>query len=364
MKPKIAIIYLSFHCEPYMDDIVSSLKKLTYPRDRVEFVIVDNPHPELGPSVQYLEENVMPLSGKEIPHVTLLPQSSNLGFGLGNNAGVQWALENGFDYVFFHNNDGFMAANALEPIIETMEKDKTIGAAQSLMLLHPETELVNSTGNAYNYLGFGFCNDYRVPVASLNLPPVKEVAYTSGAALMMRADLIREYGAWDPDFWMYHEDLEWSFRLWIVGYKSVMIRDSIFYHKYQFSRSITKFYWMERNRFGTMLMYFNWATLLVLFPMLLAMEFALIAFALKGGWWSERKKVYQYWIKKESWQLWLKKRARIQSMKKITDRDLLALSVPGIYFQDKMTDNWIVNKVGNPILAVYYWIVVKGLIRW
>ncbi len=364
MKPRVAIIYLSFHCEPYMDDVVSSLKKLSYPHDRVELVIVDNPHPEFGPSIQYLEENVMPLSGKEIPHVTLLPQASNVGFGLGNNAGVDWALANGFDYVFFHNNDGFMAANSLEPIIEAMENDKTIGAAQSLMLLHPETDLINSTGNAYNYLGFGFCNDYRVPITSLNLPAVKEVAYASGAALMVRTDLIKKYGAWDPDFWMYHEDLEWSFRLKIVGYKSVMIRDSVFYHKYQFSRSISKFFWMERNRFGVLLMYFNWATLLLLFPMLFAMELALSAFALKGGWWSERKKVYQYWSKKESWQLWLKKRAKIQSLKKITDRELLSSAVSGIYFQDKLTDNWIVNKIGNPILAIYHWIVVKGLIWW
>lgn len=364
MYPRIAIVYLSFHCEPYMDDVVSSLKKLTYPRDRVEFVIVDNPHPEFGPSVKYIEETVMPFSGTEIPHTTLLPQPENLGFGPGNNAGVVWALEHGFDYVFFHNNDGFMAANCLEPIIETMEGDKTIGAAQSLMLLHPETELINSTGNAFHYLGFGFCNEYRKLLSDTKLPPVQEVAYASGAALMMRADLIRQYGMWDNDFFMYHEDLEWSFRLRVAGYRTVMVRDSVFYHKYQFSRSITKFYWMERNRYGTMLMFFRWPTLLLLAPMALALEFGLIAFALKGGWWEERKKVYRYWIKKSSWDLWLHKRRSIQSIRTIRDRDLLNLAVPGIYFQDKSTDNPLVKYVGNPIMTAYYWLVVKPFIWW
>lgn len=364
MLPKIAIIYLSFHCEPYIDDVVSSLKKLTYPRDRVEFVIVDNPHPEFGPSVKFLEENVMPLSGTEIPHTTILPQKENLGFGPGNNAGVVWALEHNFDYVFFHNNDGFMAANCLEPIIEVMEHDKTIGAAQSLMLLHPETELVNSTGNAFHYLGFGFCNEYRKRLTDLKLPVVKDVSYASGAALMMRADLIRQFGMWDNDFFMYHEDLEWSFRLRVAGYRSVMVRDSVFYHKYQFSRSISKFYWMERNRYGTMLMFFRWPTLILLAPMALLLELGLMLFAFKGGWWQERKKVYQYWLKKSSWQMWLKKREYIQSIRKIRDRDLLNLAVPGIYFQDKSTDNPIVNYVGNPIMTAYYWVVVKTLIWW
>lgn len=364
MMPKIAIVYLSFHCEPYIDDVVSSLKKLTYPHDRVEFIVVDNPHPEFGPSVKYLEETVMPLSGREIPHTTLLPQATNLGFAGGNNAGVKWALEHDFDYVFFHNNDGFMAANCLEPIIKVMEADKTIGAAQSLMLLHPETDLVNSTGNAFHYLGFGFCNEYRRPIAQLTLPPVKDVAYASGAALMMRADLIREYGMWDEDFFLYHEDLEWSLRLRVVGYRSVMIRDSVFYHKYQFSRSISKFYWMERNRYGTMLMFFRWPTLILLAPMVLALELGLILFALKGGWWEERKKVYSYWSKWTNWQVWLKKRVHIQSIRKINDRDLFNLAVPGIYFQDAATDNPIVNYVGNPIMTVYFWLVVKGLIWW
>ena len=51
-QPKIAIIYLSFHCEPYIDDVMSALKKLTYPKDKLAFVVVDNPHPEYGSSIR------------------------------------------------------------------------------------------------------------------------------------------------------------------------------------------------------------------------------------------------------------------------------------------------------------------------
>lgn len=360
---KIAIIYLSFHCEPYIDDVVSSLKKLTYPREQVEFVIVDNPHPEHGSSVRYLEENVMPLSGLIIPHTTILAQKENLGFAGGNNEGIKWALEHGFDYVFFHNNDGFMAANCLEPLVEQMENDKTIGVAQSLMLIHPETDLVNSTGNVFQYLGFGFCGDYRKKYKDLNLPAVSEIGYASGAALLMRADLLKEYGLWDEDFFLYHEDLEYSFRLRVAGYLSVLIKDSIFYHKYQFSRSITKFYWMERNRYGVMLMFFRIPTLLILLPIALALEIGLWLFALKGGWWRERVKVYQYWLKVSSWKLWLGKRKNILKIRKIKDRDLLKIAVAGIYFQEKAMENPLLVYVGNPVMKVYFWIV-KLIVWW
>lgn len=363
--PKIAIIYLQFyHNEDHINDAVSALKHITYPKDKVEFVIVANPHPEHGSFVHYIEQAVMPLSGTEIPHVTLLPQEENTGFAGGNNIGTTWALEHGFDYVYYHNNDGFFATNALEPLMEAMENDPTIGAAQSLLLLHPETDLVNSTGNSMQFLGFGYCDDYRRPIKDITLPPIKEVAYASGAALLVRTSVIREYGAWDHDFFLYHEDLEWSLRLRMAGYKIVMVRDSVFYHKYQFARSITKFYWMERNRYGTMLMYFKWPTLLLLLPMQIAMEIGLLLFALKGGWMSERMKVYTYWFNKEHIRLWLGKRKKVQQLRKVSDRHLLSYTVSGIHFQDKMTDNWVVNYVGNPILSVYYWIVVKGLIWW
>lgn len=362
--PKVAIVYLSFHSEPYIDDVVSSLKKLTYPKDKIEFIIVDNPHPEYGSSVRFIEENVLPMSGGEIPHTTLLPQKENLGFAGGNNVGVDWALANGFDYIYFHNNDGFMAANSLEPIVETMENDKTIGAAQSVMLLHPETDLVNSTGNAFHYLGFGFCDQYRTRFSELKLPAIKEISYASGAALMMRADLIKQYGSWDNDFFLYHEDLEWSFRLRVAGYRIVLVRDSVFYHKYQFSRSITKFYWMERNRYGVMLMFFRWPTLFLLAPIAIALEIGLWLFAIKGGWMQERIKVYKYWLKLSNWPIWLKKRAYIQSIRKINDRDLLKNAKSEISFQEKSMKNvWLVY-LGNPVMRLYYWLIVKGLIWW
>jgi len=363
-RPKIAIVYLSYHCQPYMDDVVSALKKITYPKDKLELVIVDNPHPEYGSSVRFIEETVIPMSGKEIPHVTLLPQKENIGFAGGNNEGIKWAIENGFDYVFFHNNDGFLATNALEPLVEAMEADKKIGVAQSLMLLHPETEYINSTGNSFHYLGFGFCDDYKKKYKDLNLSKVKEISYASGAALLMRVDLLKQFGAWDEDFFLYHEDLEYSFRLRAAGYKIVLARDSIFYHKYQFSRSIEKFYWMERNRYGVMLMFFKWPTLLLLLPMGLILESGLWLFAFMNGWWKKRLEVYKYWLKFSSWKLWMKKRKKIQSLRKVSDRYLLSFSVPEIKFQEKFMENRLLKYAGNPVMRGYYWLMVKGLVWW
>lgn len=364
-RPKIAIVYLLYyHNKSYVDDAVSALKKMTYPKDQVEFVIVSNEHPQDGSFLYYIEDTVMPLSGKEIPHVTVLPQKGNSGFAGGCNAGTDWALENGFDYVYYHNNDGFFAANALESIVDAMEEDKTIGIAQSLLLLHPDTDLINTAGNSFHYLGFGFCDEYRTPVANVHLPAVKDIAYASGAGFLVRSDLVKEFGSWDHDFFLYHEDLEWSFRLRAAGYRVVVVRDSVFYHKYQFGRSVEKFFWMERNRYAVMLMFFKWPTLLLILPMMIVMEVGLWLFAIKGKWVGKRVDVWKYWMKPSSWKLWLGKRKNIQKLRKVSDRYLLSYSVPTIIFQDASVQNPVLDLIGNPIMKLYYYIVVRGLIWW
>jgi len=364
-RPKIGIVYLLFyHNESYVDNVVSALKKLTYPRESVEFIIVANPHPEDGSFVHYIEDTVMPLSGTLIPRTTLLPQKENTGFATGNNIGAQKAIELGCDYIFYHNNDGFFASDALEPLIGALEADEKIGMAQSLMLLHPDSEYVNSAGNVFQYLGFGYCDEYRTKAEDLTLPPIKEIAYASGAALMVRAELVEKYGGWDDDFFLYHEDLEWGFRLRTLGYKVVLVRDSIFYHQYQFSRSISKFFFMERNRHAIMLMFFRWPTLLLLLPIAVVLELGLWFFSIRNGYADKRLAVYNYWLQPKHLKLWYKKRKRVQTSRVISDRELLTYARPGIHFQEKEMHNPLLTYIGNPVMKLYYNIVVRGLIWW
>ncbi len=362
-QPKVAIVYLSFHCEPYIEDVVSALKKMSYPKECVELVIVDNPHPQHGSSVRFLEEQVMSLSGNDLPHITLLAQKENLGFAGGNNVGIKWALDNGFDFVYFHNNDGFVAANFLEPLIDVMEKDKTVGAVQSLLMLYPEADLLNSSGNSFHYLGIGFCNNLRVKKDSLKLEKVFETSYASGAAILMRTDLLRQYGLWDQDFFLYHEDVEYCFRLKIAGYKITVASDSLFYHKYSFSRNQEKFYYIERNRFGVMLMFFKWRTLLLFFPMGVVLELGLLLFATKQGWLKEKLEAYFYWLKLSSWKLWLKKRKYIQSIRKVSDKEMIKTFVGKVVFNEKSIKNPLLDNIANPLMN-FYWKIVKSIIIW
>lgn len=359
-------MYLLWDQEPkrYLPDAIAGIQKQTYDHDLIEFLVVYNSHkPEHESQASYIESELE--KHKEVlPHVTFLNQDTNLGFSGGNNLGKQWAIDHGFDYVFLHNGDGILAPDCIKELVFAMDSDLDIGVAQSLMLLHPETHLINSSGNNFHYLGFGYTDQYKRHVRELSLPKVKDIGYASGGAVMMRTDLLKEYGLWDEDYFMYHEDTDYSLRMKMVGKRVVIARDSVFYHKYQFAKSIQKYYWMERNRYTILFVFYKWRTLLLLTPILIPLELGLFLFSFKNGWWREKLRVYAYWLNPRNWKTWKPKRAFIQKRRTISDRVLLKDAVTGIYFQEKEFEHPIITLIANPIMNLYYRLIVRTLVRW
>lgn len=363
LPSKVAIVYLSYHADPHLPDVLLALRGMTYPKDQVAFIVVDNYHPEHGSSEAVIKETFMEESEKTIPEVVVLAQKENLGFAGGNNVGLEWAIDHGYDYVLFHNDDGYLAADAVRNFVQAMESDPKIGIAQGLVRLHPHTELVNTSGNAYHYLGFGFGNDYKVPVEVIDTTTVREIDYASGSCMMVRTDLAKTHGGWDQDYFMYHEDMEWSFRLRTLGYKIVLVPTAQFFHKYSFARSIKKFFFMERNRVGFLLTYFKIPTLLLLLPMLVMLEIGLWFSAWQGKRLETRQELYQYWKRAKHWKMWLTKRKKIQEQRLVSDRTLLQHSVASITFQEKEMESSLLTYIGNPLMSVYYWII-RVIIIW
>ena len=362
-KPKVAIVYLYYwedlRC---VKNMVAAMQELEYPKELLELVIVSNFHEEKTKDFEtYLKNVVLPLSGGILPHITYLPQKENFCFAGGNNMGAGWAIENKFDYVFFHNGDGYLAPNAISELVKVFHDEK-VAIAQSLVLLEPQHHLVNTAGNCFHFLGLGYASEEGKVAAELLLPEVREISYASGAAFMIAVPLIKKYGGWDSDFFMYHEDLEWSLRLRTYGYKIVLASKSMFYHEYTFATRARHFFWMERNRFAVLIMFYKWRTLVLLLPMLLILELGLIVFSIKKGWFDTRKAVYSYWWKKENRALWFEKRKYIQKHRLVSDRLILKYAVATIPSQQTQVKNLALTFIGNPLMVVYYYFL--RLIIW
>ncbi len=347
-NPRVLIIVLLYNSAEYIGDCFSSLQKIIYPTDKFKVLAIDNASTDA--SAATIKNNY--------PEVELIRSLKNVGFAGGNNLGFEYAAKHGFDYVYLLNVDTVVEPDFLDQALAVAQSDSRIAAVQSKLLLFSDQSKLNSIGNEIHYLGFGFAGGHATSDFEMN---VKAVAYPSGAACLLDMAKLKSVGYFAPEFFMYHEDTDLGWRLWLNGYKCMLAPKSVVYHKYDFSRSITKYYFMERNRLMMILQNYKLGTLALIFPAWLGMELGLLPFAFVSGFWREKLKAYGYFFSVANIKKMSSRRQWVQTHRQMSDRDMLKHFVGEILFQD--IKNPVLKYVANPIFNLYLKII-KRLIWW
>ncbi|TAK04851.1 glycosyltransferase family 2 protein [Patescibacteria group bacterium] len=363
MIPKFSIITVSWGHARFMPALFASLDRMTYPKDQVKIWLLDNQSPDDTFAVVrgMLDESGTKTKGG-FP-CALIKSPTNRGFAGGNNDCMAQALAEGYDWLFLLNPDTEIAPDTLTKLAAAAG-DATVGCLQPLMILHPDTDRVNSVGNAIHYLGMSYCDGYRLKRDDPRLAPFlkpRDLVSVSGAAMVLSAPAVREVGMLDEALFAYHEDVELSWRLRLAGWKLRFVPDAVIWHKYEFSRSISKYYWMERNRFLVMLMCYRAATLVLIAPMLLALELGMLPFGIMRGWGREKFRVYGYFLHAKHWRELFVARGRNQKLRKTSDRAVTAGFATIVDYQE--ISNPILTWIGNPLMTLY-WRICRLLLWW
>lgn len=385
ITPRVGIIYLTYNGPDSYTDITrcfNTLVNLDYPKECVEIICVENPSNH-GESIPFIEHDWLPRSGVDFPKLTFHRNEKDLGYSGANNVGLNIAIKHGCDFIFLLNQDSDVHPLFLKTAVERAQKDKDVMFVQSLLLLGQDKNRVNSIGNRYYFLGHGYSGGYgwTKDQAIMFLDNERKtnpdliVPYFTGAAVLVRVEMAKKIGLFDTPFYMYHEDVDATFNARIHGWKTVVEPTSIVYHYYAFSKSIKKFYWMERNRLMVDLTYYKWQTLFFLFVPFVCVEFFSLLFAFKSGWWREKIRSWIFFIYPSTWKWVFKRRQRIQRERIISDREFFSWSTSKILFQEsglegdgakgikKDAGGFIVSNIANPILTLY-WNVIYFCMRW
>lgn len=133
------------------------------------------------------------------------------------------------EYILFLNNDTQVQPNWLQPLVDLIESDETIGMVGS-KLIYPNGRLQEAGGiiwkdaSAWNY-----GNGQNPAMPEYNY--VKEVDYISGAAIMIRSTLWNQLGGFDETFApAYCEDSDLAFQVRAAGYKVMFQPKSVVVH--------------------------------------------------------------------------------------------------------------------------------------
>lgn len=361
---KVAVITALWYEDKFLSKLFKSLEVVDYPISDWEIVMIDNRNSEI--TRRWIETNVKPKIGKTLPQFTLLPAGNDTGFAAGNNACMERAIERGAKAVYLLNEDAHGDAMFLRRAVERLEADKDIAAVQSLILLDSPEGGVNSIGNCLHFLGFSYCDGYKMPrhdalgylrVKTL-VDPKQKIASASGAAVLFRAEALAVTGLFDESYHLYHEDLDLSLRLREAGYSLVVEPSSIVFHQYEFGRSTEKYYWMEKNRYRLIFEHYQLWTIIVLLPALIFSEIGLIVFGISSGTLGARFKVYGYIFDPRNWGEILEKRERVQRLRRRGDKEILQTAVSSIGYQETKMP---AMRIFNALMAAY-WAVAKHLI--
>lgn len=345
---KVAVVIVTYNSARFIPDCLGSLSRMAKDGLDVDVIVIDNGSKD---------DSVALLKG--YPFAEVVATGKNLGFAGGNNLGIRMATERGAAYAYLLNHDTEVRPDFLVEAVRLAEAEPKAGSVQSLLLLSPDKDLVNSTGNAIHFLGFGYCLDYRRRADALRLPSRREIAYASGAGVLLRVEALRKVGLFDEELFLYHEDLDLGWRLRLAGFVNLLAPASVVHHKYEFSRSISKYYFMERNRYLVFMKNLRLWTLLLLAPFMLVTEVALALASLRSGWWKEKLKVCAYFLRPASWRYLARARRETGRIRAVGDREIVRLFVPTITYQEVAGP--FTKYVANPLMTLT-WAVVRLLI--
>src|SRR3990172_5147160 len=96
--------------------------------------------------------------------------------------------------------------------------------------------------------------------------------FASGGAMAIRREAFFEVGGFDPDYFMYHEDVDLGWRLWLQGYKILYVPSAVVHHRQgggYAGDSAPVYFLNERNALFTVIKNCGDAWLARLLPLLL-----------------------------------------------------------------------------------------------
>ncbi|WP_294186240.1 glycosyltransferase family 2 protein [uncultured Sphingobacterium sp.] len=219
--PKVAVVILNWNGRFFLEKFLPSVYNSSYPN--VEFVIGDNASDD--DSISFVRQYY--------PTITILENDRNYGFAGGYNKILQRVNA---DYYVLLNSDVEVSQNWIEPVIEYLERNPSLAAAQpKIRSFHDKQkfEHAGAAGGYLDYFGFPFCRGrilHEVEDDEGQYDEESEIFWASGAALFIRSEAWKVAEGLDEDFFAHMEEIDLCWRLKKMGYGIGYCPKSIVYH--------------------------------------------------------------------------------------------------------------------------------------
>lgn len=227
-KNKIIVGFITYgkSTAKYLPYFLPSLTAQTQPG--VKIMAIDNSEKGDDENINYIKNN--------FPEVEIERAEKNLGFAKAYNRMINKAMADGGQYFFAVNPDTILEPNVVEKMLVAIESDEKIGAVAPKILKwdfenKKKTDIVDSYGiKLLPGLRFIDCNEGRREGSDLKC----DIIGPSGAGAFYRLSALEKIKQgsqyFDELMFMYKEDCDLAYRLFLAGFKSKCAYNSIIYH--------------------------------------------------------------------------------------------------------------------------------------
>jgi GT2 family glycosyltransferase len=212
------------------DDLRACLRSLEAIRNEAEFevIVVDNNS----------NDKSAEMVAEEFPWVRLEALLRNLGFAGGHNHAI--ALRKA-PHAFPLNSDTIVHPGALRKVLDFAHANEAIGIIGP-KLLNPDGSLQLSCRRFPNPVAALFRN---TPIGKLfpnnrftreylmqdwDHTKMRDVDWVSGAAFLVREEVIEKIGLFDEEYFMFCEDVDLCWRAWKAGFKVAYYPEAVITH--------------------------------------------------------------------------------------------------------------------------------------
>lgn len=252
---KIFVIILNFNgCKDTLE-CVDSLKKVRVSQGHeiIPVIIDNNSH-----------DNSVPTFESHFPKIKLIKNKRNLGYSGGNNTGIDYALENGADYIIILNNDTLLERSSIYELVEALRTYNADVACPKIYFekgfeYHKDRYKKNELGRVFWFAGaeMDFANviGHHRGVDEVDKGQYDgkiNIDFITGACFIAKIKVFEKIKGFNDDYFLYYEDADLSERIRAFDFKIVFAPKSIIYHKNAGSTggsgSSLQDYYITRNR--------------------------------------------------------------------------------------------------------------------
>ncbi len=233
MKNLISIITQNYNGEKYLKTFLESVCNSSF--RNFELILVDDASTDK--SVEIIKN-----FQKKDKRIKLFLNKKNLGAAASRNRAIKKAKG---EIIVFVDNDTKLRKNSIEELVKPLLKNKEIGASQALLLDFEKRDLIQMAGGLLIPQTLWLIPFYQwQKYSNIKNELTQKNIVAISACLAVKRGVIDKVVGFDEKEAVYTEDLDFSFRIWLSGFKIVLAPKSIVYHH-------TKSFEERKNMFAT-----------------------------------------------------------------------------------------------------------------